>query len=133
MFSRWGRLMVAFAAALAVWAIATPAFAAAPLCDPRGATGVAPAPQLQQPETSLDVDSTPPSSDCQAPAPVTTRFDGGRTPAPAPTSTVAADPVLPGVTAPLLQSVSRGSFARDGVSGTERAGARTRVDRPPRA
>jgi hypothetical protein len=121
--------MVAFAAAFAVWAIATPAFAAAPLCDPRGATGVAPAPQLQQPETSIDVGMAP--DECDLLSTMTTTIDDGRAPEPTPPS-AAQDQLVPSVVPEIAPAASAGSFSRDGVSGSERAGARARVDRPPR-
>ena len=129
MLSHWGRLFVAFAAALAVWAIASPAFAAAPLCDPHGATGIAPAPQLQQPETSIDVGEAP--DECGNTCEATATIDDGRAPEPAPPG-AGQDPLVPSAAPAILPAVSVESFARDGVSGSGRAGARSRVDRPPR-
>lgn len=38
-----------------VWLVVSPARAMAPLCDPRGATGFAPPPQIQNEELSLDI------------------------------------------------------------------------------
>ena len=122
--------MVAFAAALAVWAIATPAFAAAPLCDPRGATGIAPAPQLQQPETSIDVGQAP--DECDLFVVGTESIDHGRAPQPVPPPGAEMDPLVPGVVAKIAPAASVESFARDGTPGSARAGARARVDRPPR-
>jgi hypothetical protein len=129
MLPRWARLMVAFAAAIAVWAIATPAWASAPLCDPRGATGIAPPPQLQQPQTSIDTGVAP--EDCSELAALTTAFDHGRAPEPSPPGAsqepmvASAAPASPDVTV-------TGSIARDGVAVSESAGARSQVDRPPR-
>jgi hypothetical protein len=123
--------MVAFAAALAVWAIATPAFAAAPLCDPRGATGIAPAPQLQEPETSIDVGDGDATDDCGVFVVSAESVDDGRAPAPTPPAAV-QDQVVPSHAPAISPATSTGSFARDGTSGSERAGARSRVDRPPR-
>jgi hypothetical protein len=121
--------MVAFAAALAVWAIATPAFAAAPLCDPRGATGIAPAPQLQQPETSIDVGQA--ADECDVFVVGTESVDHGRAPQPVPPG-AEMDPSVAGIVAAVAPAVSVESFARDGTPGSARAGARSRVDRPPR-
>jgi hypothetical protein len=133
MFSRWCRLFVAFAAAFAVWSIATPAFAGAPLCDPRGATVMAPAPQLQEPETSIDVGVAP--DDCAD------RLDGlkgalktaegGRIPPPAPPN-AAGDPVVP-TFAPAIVAADfeLHPILDEGRTG-ERPGARTRLERPPR-
>jgi hypothetical protein len=125
---RWYRLMVAFAAAFAVWAIATPAYAAAPLCDPHGATSEAPAPQLQEPATSIDLGITP---ECEAFSSMTSTFDHGRAPAPTP-SRAAPEPLVPSVMERIALAAGEESFARDGVSGSARAEARSRVDRPPR-
>ena len=122
--------MVAFAAALAVWAIATPAFAAAPLCDPRGATGIAPAPQLQQPETSIDIGEAP--EDCGLLSQVATSIEHGRAPQPVPPG-AGQNRLVPSVAAAISPAASTESFARDGTTGSERAGARSRVDRPPRS
>ncbi|MEO6420701.1 MAG: hypothetical protein ABIP39_14915 [Polyangiaceae bacterium] len=54
------RVVVAAACALCVWLITTPAQAAAPQCDTRGATTFAPAPTLQAPMTSIDVGDAAP-------------------------------------------------------------------------
>jgi hypothetical protein len=129
MLPRWARLFVTFAAALAVWAVATPAWAAAPICDPRGATGVAPAPQLQQPQTSMDVAA--PDDDCADVLAATTTLDSGRSPEPTPPR-AAQEPVVASMTPVAPPAPLAETFARDGTTGSERAGARSRVDRPPR-
>ena len=49
------RIFVTLATFTVVWMVASPAQAAAPLCDPRGAIMFAPPPQMQDPEQSLDV------------------------------------------------------------------------------
>jgi hypothetical protein len=66
MGSRYGhtlRAIVSTIAALAMWLVASPAFAseegtgrsAAPQCDTRGATTFAPAPTLDPPKASIDI------------------------------------------------------------------------------
>lgn len=40
---------------LAAWLVAGPAFAAAPICDDRGASAFAPAPTLDSPNASVDI------------------------------------------------------------------------------
>ncbi|MGO8993837.1 MAG: hypothetical protein ACLQVI_10950 [Polyangiaceae bacterium] len=130
MLARWGRLIVAFAAALAVWAIATPAHAAAPLCDQRGATGIAPPPQLQQPQTTIDVGTAP--EDCSELLAMTTAFDNGRAPEPSPPS-AAQDPVVPNGAPAIPPAAVSGCFVGEDSTVCVRAGARSRVDRPPRA
>ena len=54
------QLLAAFLCALFVWLLATPARAAAPQCDTRGATTFAPAPTLQAPSTSIDIGDAAP-------------------------------------------------------------------------
>lgn len=49
------RIFVTLATFTVVWMVASPAQAAAPVCDPRGAIMFAPPPQMQDPEQSLDV------------------------------------------------------------------------------
>jgi hypothetical protein len=49
------RAFVTLATFAVVWLVASPAQAAAPVCDPRGAIMFAPPPQMQDPEQSLDV------------------------------------------------------------------------------
>ena len=49
------RAFVTLATFAVVWMVASPAQAAAPVCDPRGAIMFAPPPQMQDPEQSLDV------------------------------------------------------------------------------
>src|SRR5262249_39278018 len=53
--TRAWRLLLAFAVACTTWLVSTPALAAAPLCDTRGATVFAPAPTLHPPPASIDV------------------------------------------------------------------------------
>src|SRR5437660_12863648 len=130
MLRRWLRLFVACATALAAWVVATPAHAAAPLCDQRGATTFAPPPQLQPIETSIDV-GPPADDDCFGRLGGITTVDGGGSPS-APSATVSVDMAVPiaahGVSDPAWVPTRE---ARDGKTG-EREGVRSRVDRPPR-
>jgi len=128
MLSRWARFMVAFATALAVWVIATPARATAPLCDPHGATGIAPAPTLQQPETSIDIGAP---DDCDVVLALTTAVDDGRAPEPSPPS-AAREPAVPSAVPVVAFSACSALRETGSAVGSERAGARARVDRPPR-
>ena len=54
------RVLLTVATFAIVWLVAAPAraFVGAPLCDPHGASAVAPPSQLQSPDVSLDVDDT---------------------------------------------------------------------------
>jgi hypothetical protein len=123
--------MLAFAAALAVWAIATPAYAVeAPLCDPRAATGIAPAPQLQQSQTSLDV--APAQEDCGPFDSLEVTLDGGRSPAPAPPSIAAQEDAVATSAVYVVPAPNVGMLALGEALGSARRGARLRLDRPPR-
>jgi hypothetical protein len=51
----WMRTLALVAVTLAVWLAVAPASAAAPLCDPRAASGFAPPPTLDAPAASVDV------------------------------------------------------------------------------
>jgi hypothetical protein len=132
MLRRWGRIFVAFATALAAWVVATPARADAPLCDRRGATTFAPAPQLQAPETSIDVG--PPAN-----ANEESCFDriqrasaeDGRAPTPAPPGLTVDSTVPNGATVSMTPGWVATRETTE-VSCGERAGVRSRVDRPPR-
>ena len=133
MFPRWFRLLVAAATALCAWVVATPARAAAPMCDQRGATVFAPAPQLQPIQTSLDI--APPESadesDCFARLAHATSASGSHAPQ-APAASVTGDPAIPsfahGVIDPAWVP------APDVVDATNdaREGVHLRVERPPR-
>ncbi len=65
------RALLAAATVLVVWLVVSPAGAVprrAPVCDPRGAIGFAPHPQIQDPELSLDI-----PADCVEVNPLETR------------------------------------------------------------
>ena len=47
--------LLAVATLAVVWLVVSPASAMAPVCDPRGAVGFAPPPQIQDAELSLDI------------------------------------------------------------------------------
>jgi hypothetical protein len=47
--------LLAVATFAVVWLVVSPASAMAPVCDPRGAVGFAPPPQIQDEELSLDI------------------------------------------------------------------------------
>jgi hypothetical protein len=135
MVPRWRRNVVAITAALVAWLVAAPAHASAPLCDPRGATMIAPAPELEAPLTSLD--AAAPVDDAQSQCTIAQAdgraWSGGHAPSPrisSPSALAAA--LAAAVTRLTVRSPRIGScVARDDSAG-ERAGERGRVDRPPR-
>jgi hypothetical protein len=122
----WARGLIVVAVGLVAWLAATPAFAAAPLCDDRGAIMLAPAPILDAPNASVDVGEP---YDCMDQHAFDATYDQGsrNDPVPAPghfeailTSSVqvfgpSATPEIVSCEAPL-----------------DRPGVRGRVERPPR-
>jgi hypothetical protein len=122
------RLIVAIAAALGVWLVASPARAAspAPLCDPRGAIMFAPPPQLQPPSLTLDVPEAGPT--CVERMLSDAGFEQGSLPIPtsAPEPALAVPVPEPPPAAPCEVLVS------DPPRDETRPGVRARVDRPPR-
>jgi hypothetical protein len=136
MVPRWCRNVVAIAAALVAWLVAAPAHASAPLCDPRGATMIAPAPELEAPLTSLD--AATPADDAQPQCDLGhadgCACSGGHAPSPRISSAPALAAALPAaVTRLTLRSPRTGSCAARDDSAGERPGERGRVDRPPRS
>lgn len=127
MTPRWIRPLIVLATMLAAWLLATPARAAAPLCDDRGATVLAPPPQLQPIETSIDVGD---SDVCGSEDVMTRAVHPGGTPefGPAPetlaTLLTTALAVLP-IDAQDMTWLDRTSYPSCGVP--------RRLDRPPRA
>jgi hypothetical protein len=114
------------AVAITAFIVASPARAAAPLCDPRGATVLAPAPQLQEIPTSIDVDM---SDDCLDQALSEKAMTPGHAPtfelqAPDPGATLVTPHVLPPSESFLLPPPRDDSRPRDGVT--------TLLERPPR-
>jgi hypothetical protein len=129
MLRRWVRLFVAVATALAAWVVATPAHAAAPLCDQRGATMFAPAPQLQPIETSIDVGPAPEDS-CLADL-AQASADDGRAPQ-APDARVSADPAVPNLSHGVIDPPWVPTRTARDVTVAERDGVRSSIERPPR-
>ena len=132
MSRRLVRLVLAAATTLAAWLVVMPARAAAPFCDDRGASTLAPAPQLQAPEVSIDVgagdegclDGLGLQSSGNA-------LDEGRAPP------VASSPQGFDATLPSAIPIGRASFvvlaAPEAFPTVMRPGIQGRVDRPPRA
>ena len=123
------RAFVTLATFVVVWLVASPAFANAPVCDPRGAIMFAPPPQFQDPEQSLDVVAP---CDGRSEDPLAGRqvapkrgaqieIDFSREPA---TSAAIALPSLPS-----LERVA----APEQALARPPAGVRSSVERPPRA
>jgi hypothetical protein len=135
---RWLRGMFAALAALAVWLVARPSFAAsydAPLCDDRGATVIAPPPTLVPVRTFFDVaaaDSSCPDRDGDKLA--LRGADGQDAPSRGPAASAHAD-----VEAILPRGLSLADAVRVYVAAARAArvalplGVSVRVERPPRA
>jgi hypothetical protein len=124
----WARSLIVVAVGLVVWLGATPAFAAAPLCDDRGAIMLAPAPILDAPSASVDVGE---SFDCTDQHAFDASYDeGGRTNDPTPAvghfeAILTSRLAVPGpAVAPAVCWYE---------APPARAGVRGRVERPPRS
>jgi len=120
-------MLVAFAA-LAVWLVAWPASAAAPMCDDRGASAFAPSPTLDPQDASVDIGMTPDA--CPDGVERDASYHRGRVPDPLPSPTVAS--MLP-VDA-RINVLSTGPSPRESTFelSVARLGVRGRLERPPR-
>lgn len=109
-----------------VWLIVSPAQAMAPICDPRGAIGFAPPPQIQDEERSIDV--TP---DCVEVSPLETKNFTPGCPAQfdPPTAQEPATPVATMI--PAIPFVERLPI-RLTTEARPPPGVRGSVERPPR-
>lgn len=141
LMSRWLRAVLTFALTLAAWVVVVPARAAttsnaeppiaggrAPLCDDRAASMFAPAPQLQAPETSIDLGDA--ADECLSSfledGVAHQGGDAPRSTSPTPDSaiTVLVPPITP---APYIAAIGpRPDFF------AAPPGVQTRLDRPPR-
>jgi hypothetical protein len=127
------RPLLVVLAALAVWLLAWPAFAAAPICDVRGASALAPAPTLDASDAAIDISTGDVGTSPDACVDVMDRDDSfhqGRTPEPLP-SPAGAD---------LMPIEGRVHITSAGVSfhppaidvQASKSPARDRLERPPR-
>jgi hypothetical protein len=122
------RTLLVALVALALWLVASPASASAPLCDDRGASGLAPPPTLDLQNASVDVGMSPDS--CPDGVERDASFHQGRVPEPLPSPTVAnALPVDARVTV-----IPGGAWRRSSSFelAAARLGVRDRLERPPR-
>lgn len=118
--------ILAVATFAVVWLVVSPASAMAPVCDPRGAVGFAPPPQIQDAELSLDI-----PADCFDVNPLETKnyVPGHHVQIETWTSQepVAASPLLV-----LALEFTERLPVRAHVDGGPRPGVRMSLDRPPR-
>lgn len=123
------RFAIAAGLALAVWTIASPAWAApAPYCDDRGASAIAPPPALEAPDVAVQRARLEPTCNGEERLfdPSVTRSHEGRTmtaeaPEPGVPTTMVAIPPATGTEMDAPPEVHRPS-----------SGIRSRVERPPR-
>ena len=125
-------LLIALAA-LAVWLVAWPAAAAAPICDSRGASALAPAPTLDTPDASIDIGASDVGMGPEACVVMMDRDDSfhqGRAPKPLP-SPAGAD-LLP-VDGQVLVTPRGFTFRSVEIDARARKSrAPDRLERPPR-
>lgn len=121
------RIFVTLATFTVVWMVASPARAAAPVCDPRGAIMFAPPPQMQDPEQSLDVVAPcDPRED-----PLATRHVGPQR-GPQIELSDSREPALPTALAvPLSPPLARLAAPEEALSRAPN-GVRLALERPPR-
>jgi hypothetical protein len=126
------RIAISLLAATFVWLVAAEksAFAAAPLCDARGAITFAPPPTLEEPNASVDVGQADDCGDSRSedlalqhgqrgPSAQNAAEDGAR-------ALVATTPmILPAAFADVLEAAETTFVPPSGIS--------SRLDRPPRA
>jgi hypothetical protein len=126
----WLRTLVACATVLVAWLVAWPARAAAPLCDDRGASMVAPEPQLQAPELSLKAVGADEDDACALHiSDETARQAPPRAPPPQSAQPQATVPTGPARDAAAYYELPR---ARD-TNDARRPGFTHPLERPPRA
>jgi hypothetical protein len=125
---RWVRTSLVAFAALAVWLVAWPASAAAPLCDDRAASGFAPPPTLDPQDASVDIGMSPDT--CPDGVERDASYHQGRTPDPLPSPTFASMLPVDARVDVLGCDAERASLVS--ALAAARAGARDRLERPPR-
>lgn len=126
--SRPVRTLFVALVALSAWLMAGSAFAAAPLCDDRGASALAPPPTLDTPNASIDVGSG--SEACGFVTDNGMSLHQGRAhdPLPAP----AGADLLPVDTQTGILRAPVSAVGHDFVGSQGHAGVRGRLERPPR-
>ena len=118
--------LAALICALFVWLLATPARAAAPQCDTRGATTFAPAPTLQAPSTSIDIgDAAPECGDSWLADALDQRSSSPSSGQEVAQTVLAAGPL------PLVAPSTR-TESPEPPQGRPLTGIRMSLDRPPR-
>jgi hypothetical protein len=127
--ARGFRLVYVVLAALAVWLVALPASAAAPICDDRGASGFAPAPTLDTPNASVDIGMTP--DPCAFHLERDVSFHQGRAPQPLP-APLGVD-VMPVDVRVIVHAPPSALRLQDLDAEGSRLGVAGRLERPPRS
>jgi hypothetical protein len=131
MIRRLARAVLFGGTLIALWLIAAPAFAAsAPLCDDRGATGLAPPPPLESPEDVL-ARAASPTPDCLGGGTARELAFTGSNDAPAPPAADGDYALSFALSRLPLCASTMLPFAS--AEGDAREGAYARIERPPRA
>jgi hypothetical protein len=132
--SRVLRLLLTLSTLLVVWLVTgtgtASAASQAPQCDPRGATTFAPPPQLQEPDSSLDIVVN--DDDCTK-SPLETRQAVPKRAPPIDAAPSARDAAVTTIALPAVHVRGERLPAPGASEVCLRPGFRTSVDRPPRA
>ncbi len=126
--SPWVRRCLTVACVLAAWLVARPAAAAAPLCDERGASMLAPLPVLDSPNASIDIGEHP--DGCDASALRDKAYHRGERPSRLGSSGHA--PMTLASAACEVASPAAERFSAPGTTTYPHPGVRSAVERPPR-
>jgi hypothetical protein len=126
---RAAHFLLMTAACLFVWLAAVPAFAAvAPYCDHRGASALAPVPQLQIRETRIE--ATP--ADCDDSASIGAHIQGGKRSPDRASPGGEIEPAVVAAGGTCVVEAPLTGFLRIEGSGRPRSGHSSSIERPPR-
>jgi len=126
--SVWLRRLLTFVCLMAAWLVVRPAAAAAPLCDLRGASVLAPMPTLDLPNSSLDVGDV--AEGCEGWVNRDHVLQRGERPTQVSPS-APGDAVLTAVVSQVPPAAPGGALLVD-TGSAPRPGVRSPLERPPR-
>jgi hypothetical protein len=122
------RMLVVALVALAAWLVAGTAMAAAPLCDDRGASALAPPPTLDTPNESIDIGTSPEACGYAVDDGISLHQGRPADPLPAPAGADLLPVAMQGSVLAAVKTVMPVDF----TSSRGRPGEYGRLERPPR-